>query len=36
MVEGIQALVDQATESRQGNPNYVYYALARQQRFYEY
>ena len=28
---GIQALVDQSTGSPQGNPNYVYYALARQE-----
>ncbi len=28
---GIQALVNQKTESRQGNPNYTFYALAAQQ-----
>ena len=31
IVAGIQALVDQATGEPQGNPNYVYYALANQE-----
>ena len=31
IVAGIQALVDQSTGTPQGNPNYVYYALARQE-----
>jgi subtilase family serine protease len=31
IVAGIQALVNQKTGERQGNPNFVYYALARQQ-----
>jgi subtilase family serine protease len=31
IVAGIQALVNQATGEPQGNPNYVYYALARQE-----
>jgi subtilase family serine protease len=31
IVAGIQALVDQSAGERQGNPNYVYYALARQE-----
>jgi subtilase family serine protease len=31
IVAGIQALVNQATGTPQGNPNYVYYALARQE-----
>jgi len=31
IVAGIQALVDQATKTPQGNPNYVYYALAKQE-----
>lgn len=28
MMAGIQAMINQATEERQGNPNFVYYALA--------
>lgn len=28
IMAGIQALIDQSTSSRQGNPNYVYYKLA--------
>jgi subtilisin family serine protease len=31
IVAGIQALVNQKMHERQGNPNFVYYALARQQ-----
>jgi subtilase family serine protease len=31
IVAGIQALVNQATREPQGNPNYVYYALAKQE-----
>jgi subtilase family serine protease len=31
IVAGIQALVDQSTGTPQGNPNYVYYALAKQE-----
>jgi subtilase family serine protease len=31
IVAGIQALVDQATGTPQGNPNFVYYALAKQE-----
>jgi subtilase family serine protease len=31
IVAGVQALIDQSTGTPQGNPNYVYYALARQQ-----
>ena len=31
IVAGVQALIDQSTGSPQGNPNYVYYALAREQ-----
>ena len=29
IVAGVQALVNQSRGSRQGNPNYVYYALAK-------
>jgi subtilase family serine protease len=31
IVAGVQALVDQSTGEPQGNPNYVYYALAKQE-----
>ena len=31
IVAGVQALVDQSTGTPQGNPNYVYYALANQE-----
>jgi subtilase family serine protease len=31
IVAGVQALVNQATGTPQGNPNYVYYALAKQE-----
>jgi subtilase family serine protease len=31
IIAGVQALVDESTGTPQGNPNYVYYALARQE-----